>query len=104
MKQYDVLNPWAETDPIPLRGISPRPKDLNDLKIGLFYNNKDVGRRLLQVIEEKLSKRFPSSGISWYVPRKRYRYNFVQIETEENKEVFEEWLKGVDVVVATIGD
>ena len=104
MNQYEVMSPWAEVDPIPLTGISSRPKDLTGKKIGLFYNNKDVGRRLLQVVEEKLAKRFPSSEISWYVPRKRYRYNFVQIETEENREVFEEWLKGVDVVVATVGD
>ena len=34
--QYEVLSPWAEVDPIPLRGISPRIKTLAGKKIGLF--------------------------------------------------------------------
>jgi hypothetical protein len=31
--QYDVLSPWAEVDPLPLRGISPRLDSLSGKKI-----------------------------------------------------------------------
>jgi len=36
--QYEVLNPWADLDPVPLRGISPRVTDLAGKTIGLFRN------------------------------------------------------------------
>ena len=34
--QYEVLNPWAEVDPIPLKGIAPRVADLTGKTMGLF--------------------------------------------------------------------
>jgi len=37
---YDVLSPWAETDPQPLQGISARLSDLRGKRIGLFANYK----------------------------------------------------------------
>lgn len=102
--QYEVLNPWAEVDPLPLRGITPRLSTLAGKKIGLFANSKAISRPILAVVEEKLKERFPSTEISWYVPREKYTYNIVQIESDVNKEVFEEWLKGVDAVIAAAGD
>lgn len=102
--QYEVLNPWAEIDPVPLRGIMPRVADLSGKKIGLFLNNKEIGREVLLVVEEKLRERIPDSEISWYVPKKWYRYDVLQLETKENREIFEEWLREVDTVVAAIGD
>ena len=102
--QYNVLSPWAEVDPIPLRGISPRITDLTDKKIGLFCNSKPAARPVMTVVEEELKKRLPNTEISWYVPRQQFRYNVVQIESPTNKEVFEEWVKGVDTIIAAIGD
>ena len=102
--QYEVLGPWSEVDPLPLRGINPRLADLKGKRIGLFANSKDVARPILSVVEQQLRERFPSTEISWYVPKEKYTYNVVQIETTENKGVFEEWLKGVDAVIAAAGD
>jgi len=98
--QFEVLSPWAEADPIPLRGISPRVTDLAGRKIGLFSNLKRAARPMLTAVEEKLRERFPSSEISWYVSQ---RFNIPEIETE-NKARFEEWVKEVDAVVAAVGD
>jgi hypothetical protein len=102
--QYEVLSPWAEVDPIPLRGITPRVTDLTGKKIGLFCNDKAAARRVMIVVEEELRERLPKTEISWYVPRQQFRYNVLNIESPTNKEVFEEWLKGVDTVIAAIGD
>ncbi len=102
--QYEVLNPWAEVDPMPLRGIMPRLTDLAGKRIGLFANSKDISRPILKIVEQRLKESFPSVEISWYVPKIAYTYNIVQIERPENKEVFEEWLKGVDAVIAAAGD
>jgi hypothetical protein len=38
--KLEVLSPWVEVDPIPLRGISPRIDNLAGKKIGLFVNYK----------------------------------------------------------------
>jgi hypothetical protein len=102
--QYEVLSPWAEVDPIPLRGISPRVTDLTAKRIGLFCNSKPAARPVMTVVEEELKKRLPNTKISWYVPREVNRYNIVQIESPANKEVFEEWVEGMDAVIAAIGD
>ena len=101
--QYEVLSPWAEIDPVPLRGISPRITDLEGKKIGLFANSKGLAHPILSVVEEKFKKRFPTAEISWYVPLQRYGYGLLQTESK-NKSVFEDWLKGVDAVVAAVGD
>jgi hypothetical protein len=42
--QYEALSPWAEVDPIPPRGISPRVDTLAGKKIGfmsLLKNNDE---------------------------------------------------------------
>jgi len=103
-EQYEVLSPWAEVDPLPLRGITPRLSDLKGKKIGLFANSKAVSRPILTVVEQCLRERFPSSKISWYAPKEQYTYNVVQVEAAANKEVFEQWLMGVDAVIAAAGD
>ena len=42
--QYAVLNPWAEVDPVPLKGISPRLTGLEGKKIGIFQNFKQASK------------------------------------------------------------
>jgi hypothetical protein len=100
---YEVLGPWAEVDPVPLRGISPRPADLKDKTIGLFANSKQAARPILTVVEEKLKERVPTAKFAWYTPQRKLPYSIVQTESE-NRGGFEDWLKGVDAVVAAIGD
>lgn len=98
--QYEVLSPWAEVEPVPLRGIAPRATDLAGNKIGLFCNVKRSARAMMTVVEEKLKERFPSSEIGWYLAHKP---NIAEIETE-GKAAFEEWVKGIDTVITAVGD
>ena len=98
--QYEVLSPWAEVDPIPLRGISPRVTNLTGKKIGLFRNFKRAARPILTVVESKVKERFPTAEFSWFDSTAA---NVLETETE-NKKKFEEWAKGVDAVVAAVGD
>ncbi|MFC1949921.1 hypothetical protein ACFLW0_07110 [Chloroflexota bacterium] len=100
--QYEVLSPWAEADPIPLRGLTaPRITDLAGKKIGVLYNTKRAAKPVSAVVEGKLRERFPTAEISLYST-----LNAIgppEIETE-NKADFEDWIKGVDAVIATVGD
>ena len=41
--QYEVLSPWADVDPIPVRGISPRLDSVEGKKIGLFSYGSGCG-------------------------------------------------------------
>ena len=98
---YEVLSPWAEADPIPLRGISPRVADLRGKTIGLFASIKPAAPRMMTVLERKMKERFPSSEISRYDARE----SFLVLQMAGNdKERFKEWVKGVDVIVAAVGD
>ena len=98
--QYEVLNPWAEIDPIPFRGIFTRLTDLTGKKIGLFCNSfKKASHPILTVVERKLNERFPTSIISWF----ESPFNIDVTETD-NKARFEKWLTGVDAVISAVGD
>jgi hypothetical protein len=100
--QYEVLSPWAEADPIPLRGLTaPRLTELAGKKIGLFANSKPVSQRILTVFEKKLKERFPALETSWYIGEGSWAV--LQMETK-NKAKYQEWVKGVDAVVAAVGD
>jgi hypothetical protein len=97
--QYEVLSPWAEADPKPLRGITPRITDLSGKKIGFFCNSKRAAHPVTKTIAEKLKQRFPTYEPSWYF------FTRVSIpEVETNKEKLEEWVKGLDAVIAAVGD
>ena len=97
---YDVLDPWAEVSPIPLRGISPRITDLTGKTVGLFCSvYKSASRPILDVIQERLKERFPTLKFSWFL----FGLNLDITETEEHSK-FKEWLKGVDAAIAAVGD
>jgi hypothetical protein len=98
--QYEVLSPWAEADPIPLRGISPRVTELAGKKIGILCNNKRAAPSILTVLERELKQSFPTSEISWF---RSQSFSISELEPQ-NKEKFEEWIKEVDAVVAAVGD
>ncbi len=98
--QYEVLNPWAEADPVPLRGISPRLKDLDGKKIGLFRNFKPMSRPISSVLEQKLKEKFPSAEIIQYDSTDP---NVLETETIR-KEKFAAWARGVDAAILLVGD
>jgi hypothetical protein len=98
--EYEVLSPWAEADPVPLKGISPRVTDLAGKKIGLFCNSKRGAKLILTAVEKELKDKIPSAVTSWYeftLP------NVPELETV-NKKKFMEWVRGVDAVVGAVGD
>ncbi len=95
---YAVLSPWADADPIPLKGLkAPRVTDLSGKKIGLFINDKRAAPPVRTVVERKLKERFPTCETSWYN---------AQSPVLQGKVIpgYEEWLKTVDTVVLLVGD
>jgi hypothetical protein len=98
--QYVVLSPWAEVDPIPLRGISPRIPTLAGKKIGLFVNFKRAAPPIADSIEKRLKAMYPDIQITrWRSPLP----NVNEIETK-NRDNFTAWVKGVDAAIAVVGD
>lgn len=97
--QYAVLSPWAETDPIPVKGISPRLATLENKKIGLFDNGKVAASPSLSAVEGRLAERAPSLQFSRY----QFIRNLAVAETAE-REKFEEWLEDLDAVILSHGD
>ncbi len=90
-----VLNPVGTLrfNPLP---YAKRLKDLNNKKIGLYWNNKARGDVALQKIRELLSERFKGIAFEWFE---------TPISVEATKEWFEKVKKsGVDGVVASTGD
>ena len=97
---YDVLSPWAEADPIPLHGLSPRLDKLDGKKIGLFCNNKRAAPIIQNAVEKLLKEKFPTIKISRFVGRS---FSVSSLEKEREAE-FNDWIKGVDAVIAAVGD
>jgi hypothetical protein len=98
--QYEVLGPWAEVDPIPVRGISPRVKTLKGKKIGLYANVKRAAKPIQEEVERRLKERFPDCETSiFHSPL----MNHMEIE-KENKDRFSAWAKEMDAVIAAVGD
>ena len=97
---YEVLSPWAEADPIPLNGLAPRVTDLAGKKLGLLCNNKRAAPLILSVAERILKEKFPTSETSWF----RARSFSVSSLEPDNLAKFEDWISGVDAVVASVGD
>jgi hypothetical protein len=95
--QYQVLNPWAQVDPKPPRGIRPRLDTLAGKKIGMFANTKRAAKPILAEFEKNLKKRFPDAQTSLFQIKQR-------IVHEKERPIFEAWVKGVDAVVAAVGD
>ena len=96
----EVLSPWADVDPVALRGLTPRPKDLAGKKIGLFSNGKRAAALTLTAFETRLRDKVPSVQTAWYTST---RVNTPEILTE-GKARFDAWVKGVDAVVLSVAD
>lgn len=98
--QFEVLSPWADADPIPVRGISPRLDTLSGKKIGLFVNPKRAAMPIAEEIEKRLNSMFPNAQITKFHSTEA---NVNEIETK-NKEKFTAWAKSVDAVIGVVGD
>ena len=96
---FEVLSPWAEVDPVPVRTISPRLADLTGKKIGLYANSKIVALPMLAVIEEQLKERF--SGLQF---TRFERIPNLSVAETDGWVKFQEWLKGVDAVILAHAD
>jgi hypothetical protein len=96
--QYEVLNPWAEVDPIPVKGINPRLTDLAGKKIGLFRNDKRAALPMANAIEARLKERFPDVQFTSFLRPE----NLPVVDV--NKQKFEEWAKGLDGAIFLVGD
>jgi hypothetical protein len=97
---YEVLSPWAEADPIPLKGLSPRLDKLDGKKIGLLCNNKRAAPLILDATEKLLKDKFPNATISRFNARS---FSVSSLEKDREGE-FNDWIKGVDAVIAAVGD
>jgi hypothetical protein len=97
---YEVLSPWAEADPIPLKGLSPRVDKLDGKKIGLLCNNKRAAPLILDVTERLIKEKFPNASISRFFAKS---FSVSSLEKDREGE-FNDWLKGVDAVIAAVGD
>jgi hypothetical protein len=97
--QFEVLSPWAEVDPLPMKAISPRLDGLAGKKIGLYANSKIAALPMLAVVEEQLKARFPGVQFTRFerIP------NLSVAETDAWPK-YQEWIKGVDAVVLSHGD
>ena len=98
--QYQVLSPWAEADPVPLKGISPRLTSLEGKKIGVFQNFKQASKQMAATIEEKLKGKYPGLETSLFDSTDQ---NVTVIETDKKPE-FEEWAKGIDAAILLVGN
>ena len=96
---YEVLTPWAEVDPVPLRAISPRLTDLAGKKIGLFHNSKRAARPALDMVEQKLKTRFPTLEFTRFL-----RTPNISMAEIEDWDKYKEWVQGVDAVIFAHGD
>ena len=106
---FEVLSPWADVDPVPLEGLSPRLEDLAGKTIGFLDNRKKAAVPIETVIENKLKEMFPGVKTSWYsMPRSMTdmggNSGDLGFPGEKTKTEFAEWVKGVDAVVAAVGD
>ena len=97
---YEVMNPWADVDPFPPRGISPRLDSLDGKKIGLFANSKRSSVPQVRMVEKYLKEKFPTIQADLY-----HSPNPSNIEKDgPDWEKFSAWVKSVDAIVLTVGD
>jgi len=98
--QFEALSPWADVDPIPLRGISTRLQSLAGKKIGLFVNPKRAAMPIAESINKRLKTMYPDVQTIVFHSTEA---NVNEIETK-NKEKFTAWAKGIDAAIAVVGD
>ena len=98
-RQYEVLNPWADVDPIPLKGIALRLDDLNNKKIGLFHNDKVSTAPSLALIEAALKEKYSQIEFSRFL--RTPNISMAEIKEWDN---YVDWVKGLDALIFGMGD
>ena len=98
--KYKVLSPWADVDPKPLQGISPRLDNLAGKKIGLFANYKRAAMPIARSLQAKFQSKYPDSEFSIYHST---QWNVNEIDTA-NGERFKKWVEDQDAVILLVGD
>jgi hypothetical protein len=98
-EKFEVLNPWADVDPLLLKGISPRPKNLKGKTIGLYRNDKRAAKPMLEAVESRLKEKYPTLTFKTF-----QRSPNLAIYEMPEKPQYDEWLKGVDAVIFSHGD
>lgn len=98
--QFEVLSPWADADPIPLRGISPRIPTLAGKRIGLFVNPKRAALPISESIDRRLKAMYPDVQTIVF----RDTEANVSVMETKNKDRFIAWAKGIDAAIAMVGD
>ena len=99
---YEVLSPWAEADPRPLQGITPRLSELNGKRIGLYANYKRAAVPVQDAMQKALSERFGDQITIYRFTQKGA--NDIGSDSDEGPR-FAAWLeKEVDAVVVAVGD
>jgi hypothetical protein len=96
---YEVLSPWAEVDPVPLKGISPRLADLRGKRIGLCHNDKIAAQPILDVVEAELHRRFDGLSVQRFG-----RQVSNEIAATPDRARYEQWVREVDAVILAVGD
>jgi hypothetical protein len=99
-QQYEVVSPWAEADPKPVRGISPRVDTLAGKKVGLFANFKRAAVPIAQAIEKRLKAQYPDIQTNLFHSTEPN----VDESVTANKAKFAAWAKEMDAVIAVVGD
>jgi len=98
--EYEVLSPWAEVDPIPLRGISSRIDSLEGKKIGIFANYKRAALPIAGALQKRLEALYPGSETKLFHSSE---WNVTEIETDD-RDKFVAWVKELDAVILVVGD
>jgi hypothetical protein len=98
---YEVLSPWADTDPLPLRGITPRLDAVEGKRVGLYANYKRAAVPVQDAVEVELRRRFGEA-----ISIERFHQagsNDIGSSPDEGPR-FAEWLEGLDAVIVAVGD
>jgi len=98
--RYQVLNPWAEVDPVPARPISPRIQTPAGKKIGLFANFKRAAHPIAVSMEKRLKAMYPDIQTSIFDSRLP---NVNEAEAKDPQK-FAAWAKGLDAAILVVGD
>ncbi|MBN1907911.1 MAG: hypothetical protein JW927_22735 [Deltaproteobacteria bacterium] len=98
--QYEALSPWADVDPIPMRGISPRLDSLAGKKIGIFVNSKRAAMPMAKSVDKRLKEMHPDIQTIIFHSTEP---NVNEIETK-NKDKFTVWLNDIDAAILLVGD
>ncbi len=96
---YEVLSPWGDRDPLPLKGLATRLSNLAGKKIGLFRNDKRGAKPTLDAVERKLKAKYPTAE---FVPF--FRSGNISVIDTDKKEAFKEWIKKIDGAIYGYGD